>query len=138
MLVIGGVLLPFALGVFQFLFGDKRAAWSLIFAGVSSGAIVVLLTYPLYYEIGDALLIIRCGILIRLKIPLDSIEGARPTRNPLSAPAWSLDRLQIDYRKNDGVQYALISPEDKTGFMREIASKGTRLKFDGERVVGEF
>jgi len=33
----------------------------------------------------------------RWQVPLAEIKSITPTRNPLSSPAWSLDRLRIDY-----------------------------------------
>lgn len=53
----------------------------------------------------------------RWKVPLAEITGIKPTRNPLSAPALSLDRLEITYSQGKQV---LISPEDKTGFLEYL------------------
>ncbi len=78
---------------------------------------------------------IRCGMLIRQQIPLTSIAEVSQSRNPLSAPAWSLDRLRVSYRRGREDGLVLISPEDKLGFLRELASSGVGLEMRGERVV---
>ncbi len=42
----------------------------------------------------------------RGKIPLAAIDEVRPTRNPMSAPAGSLDRLRIDYSHHGQKRFA--------------------------------
>lgn len=135
-LVWVAVLLPFAIGVYHLVAesGNAHAGWTALYTGAFTAGMVLLLTYPLYYEIRDSRLIVRCGVLVRKQIPLSSIIEARLTRNPASAPAWSLDRLHIDYRR-DGVESVLISPGDRLQFMRELAGTGTGLEMRGERLV---
>jgi hypothetical protein len=73
--------------------------------------------------------------LTRQEIPLSSIEEVYQTRNPLSAPAWSLDRLRINYCGDDKSGFALISPKDEIRFMQEIVDNGLGLKMQGDRVI---
>ncbi len=136
-LVWVGVLIPFAIGIYILIArgGNNLAGWTLLVISTFAGALVLLLTYPLYYEITASKLIVRCGVVVRREIPLSSIVEAQPTRNPLSAPAWSLDRLQIDYKKESRVSSVLISPQDKRGFLRELASRAGGLEVSGWRVV---
>ncbi|MBA3714003.1 MAG: PH domain-containing protein [Pyrinomonadaceae bacterium] len=134
-LVAAGMLLPFVLAIYNFVGGNSHEAWHMLFAGAVTTTVVLLLTYPLYYEITPSELKVRCGILVRKQIPLSAIEEVRPTRNPLSAPAWSLDRLHVGYRKGGAESFVLISPEDKATFMRELAESDARLVVQGERVV---
>jgi hypothetical protein len=61
-------------------------------------------------------LLIRCGPF-RWTVPIDSITAVEETRNPLSSPALSLDRLRIRYGKQRQV---MVSPADKAGFMKAI------------------
>ena len=58
--------------------------------------------------------------LFRWRIPLAAIDAVEPTRNPLSSPACSLDRLLIRY----GEKRIMISPLDKAGFLRALAARG--------------
>ena len=135
-LVWFGVLLPSLIGIYLLIVenGSGDAGWTMLFTSVFIAGVVLVLTYPLYYEIREANLIVRCGVLVRKEIPLSSIVEARPTTDPLSAPAWSLDRVRIDYRKNGGRGFVLISPDDKLEFIRELADR-TGLEVRGERVI---
>jgi len=84
----------------HFYFGiDFKIVWSVIkkelpslelaIAKVKKG-FLILLAYPVHYEITTTTLEIRSGILLHYKIPLSSIKLVVPTRSPLSSPAWSL------------------------------------------------
>jgi hypothetical protein len=68
-----------------------------------------------HYTVDGNTLRIACGPF-RWKVPVDAIESVEPTRNPLSSPALSLDRLRIRY----GKRRILVSPADKVGFLRAI------------------
>jgi hypothetical protein len=57
---------------------------------------------------------------IRLRVSLDDINSVKATRNPLSSPALSLDRLMINYGKNRKV---MVSPADKRGFLTAIGQE---------------
>jgi hypothetical protein len=113
---------------------DHPATWTLIGTALCYIAILHIFTYPIYYEVTDRDLIIRSG-LIRQTIPLSSIDEAKPTRNPLSAPAWSLDRLHIGYRKKGKISFVLISPANRNSFLRELVRKSSDLELDGDTVV---
>jgi hypothetical protein len=68
-----------------------------------------------HYTVDGNTLRIRCGPF-RWQVPVDVIESVEPTRNPLSSPALSLDRLRIQY----GKRRILVSPADKAGFLKAI------------------
>ena len=68
------------------------------------------------YVIGDDQLLIRSGPLT-WRIPLADISSITPTRNPLSSPALSLDRLRIEYGARRSV---MISPRDAARFINDI------------------
>ena len=90
------------------------------------------LAYPVTYEITENELVIRSG---KRKIPveLSSIESVRPSRNPLSSPAWSLDRLRIDYHRKGKLTWLLISPEDRSAFLNELMGKTGGLSLSRDR-----
>lgn len=52
-----------------------------------------------------------------IKVEIKSIKRIYRTRNPLSSPALSLDRIAIVYNKYDEV---LISPKNKQEFVEEL------------------
>lgn len=58
---------------------------------------------------------VRCGPF-SWRVPLREIRAVSATRNPLSSPALSLDRLRIDY----GHRSIMVSPQDKEAFLKEL------------------
>ena len=56
----------------------------------------------------------------RWRVPLGEIRSVTPTRNPLSSPALSLDRLRIEYGRKDWI---MVSPRDPQAFGRELQKR---------------
>lgn len=69
-----------------------------------------------YYVLTAEELLVRSGPF-RWRIPVREIRAITPTRNPLSSPALSLDRLRIEYGSS---KWIMISPRDREGFLREL------------------
>lgn len=120
------LLFVFGIGVFTLL--STRP-------GIGLAILVVFLTFiiPLfmlwvwlatYYVLDDRNLIIRSGPYKKV-IPLSDIRSVEKTRNPLSAPALSLDRLEIKYGKYG---FALISPEDRDAFIEMFERQRHQMK----------
>ena len=84
--------------------------------GIPMAVFIFLLCVNTKYYIRDEHVVIK-GILKDTLIPISSITSVRPTRNPLSAPALSMDRLEINHGKYD---FALISPLEKERFVEEL------------------
>lgn len=131
------VLLPLILGAAFSVFKARGAGSLLIVIGIVIGGVLLLLTYPLYYCITSSELIVRCGVLMRRHIPLAAIDEVEPDGNLLGAPAWSLDRLRVDYRKNGQRTFVLVSPDDKSAFMQELSSADADLKMKDDRLLRE-
>ncbi len=53
----------------------------------------------------------------RWQVPISEIEDIVQTRNPLSSPALSLDRLQVSYSNGRTI---MISPADREGFIEAV------------------
>ena len=88
---------------------------------VAALAIVALLGSMLvgtHYTVDGDTLRVACGPF-RWKVPIAAIESVEATRNPLSSPALSLDRLRIHYGKHR----IMISPADKSGFLKAIGQE---------------
>ncbi|MFT6866558.1 MAG: hypothetical protein ACJA08_001389 [Cyclobacteriaceae bacterium] len=62
-------------------------------------------------------LLIKCGFLFNSKVDISKIKSVSKTRNLISSPAPSLDRIALKYGKWDS---AIISPKDKTRFIEEL------------------
>lgn len=101
---------------------DPRSAAVAGAVEIGAIALVVALSVPTRYTIGDRELVIRSGML-RYRIPLEAIRRVYPTRNPLSAPAWSLDRLGIEFERKRGRSLALISPDRRDEFLDLLAER---------------
>ena len=99
-------------------------------------AVFLRLPFTIRYEIDMGDLKIRCGPC-RWSIPVDSIREIRPSRNPLSAPAASMDRLRIDYVIRGGHRYVLVSPKDKQAFFEDLATAEPDLRIEGDGMKRE-
>ena len=95
--------------------------------------LVAALSLPTEYSLNETELVIRSGLL-RRSIPLNAILRVYPTRNPLSAPAWSLDRLGIDFRVKGQRKLALISPARRSEFL-ELLRRSAELEVQGKQLV---
>jgi hypothetical protein len=110
----------------------------LVFRGlVLLGSILIcgLMLWVVYgtsYTLEEKELLIRCGPL-RYRVPLAEIDSVTPSRNPLSSPAGSLDRIQV--RWSSGERSLLISPEPRAAFLEELARLCPQLHFDGSTLV---
>ena len=100
----------------------------LIFLG-SAAAFMLWVLYSIDYTLTDEDLLIRCGPF-RYGVPLAEIDSVRPSRNPLSSPAGSLDRLLIKW--NAERKHILISPSPKTDFLQELDRRCEQLALVGE------
>lgn len=86
---------------------------------------IILCGLVLRYEISENNLTIRSGFIRHQKVPIQTIRKIVETNNPLSAPAFSLDRLEIIYNKFDSV---LISPKDKKGFIVHLTNLNPEIE----------
>lgn len=100
------------------------------------GMVGVNTKYTLY---NDGRLDVVCGFLPS-RFDVKNAVSVRPTRSILSAPAASLDRLEVKFKKG---QPLVVSPRDKQGICGRIeggqsGNKGRRIiavvrKWDGYR-----
>ena len=130
-----GFLFPLFLGIY--LLVEKGLGPSLLTLFIGTFlmiAIFVGLLYPLYYEIDDSTLTIRSG-LTRKKIPISAVEQVSPSSDRNSAPAWSLDRLRIDWEPVVVGCETLISPQDKMKFLQDLSHVDPQLRIEGTHLV---
>lgn len=101
---------------------SRAGLWPLfVIAGL--GIIVPLwLLLGTQYLLEAEQLTVRAGPF-KWRIPLAEITKIAPTRNPLSSPALSLDRLRIEYGRG---KFVLVSPRDKEQFVRDIEAFGAK------------
>jgi hypothetical protein len=95
------------------LFSGNPAIVLLGILTILAGALLpVWLLRDTRYEVRGDDLLVRCGPF-KWHIRISSIESVSETRNPLSSPALSLDRLRVDY---DNGRWMMVSPADKSAF----------------------
>ena len=106
-------------GTVLFLTVTEKPSW----IGISILLLVIVFVVYLFkttnYTVEGNSLTIKCGFLFNKTIDISSIKKISETNNPLSSPATSLDRLEINYGKFDAV---IISPKLKKEFIDEITS----------------
>lgn len=79
------------------------------------GLPVWLFTTTNYQFRGEELLV-RSGPFT-WRVPIRQIKSVSDTRNPLSSPALSLDRILIAYGEGKSI---MVSPKDRQGFLAEL------------------
>ena len=107
--------------------------WIGLVVMIGAMGLVMGISVPTEYIVTDRELVIRSGVL-RSTIPLDSILRVYRTHNPLSAPAWSLDRIGIDYRSGRARRLALISPRRQADFL-SVLQQRVPLEVAGSALV---
>lgn len=115
-LAVSAILLLVALGVSVY-----HNPGPVMVIGMTAATLLFLLLlgsimFRTYYKVDGKTLTIVSGPL-RWKVPIDQISSVERTRNPLSSPALSLDRLRIRYAKNRSV---MISPADRERFIKAL------------------
>jgi hypothetical protein len=101
---------------------------NLIWVGLVVCSLVILLVTNIYtgtyYKItNDNHLFIKCGFIETFDIEINDIEWIKATKELLSSPALSIDRLEINYKGGR----VLISPKDKKKFMDDLRKVNPKL-----------
>lgn len=76
----------------------------------------VWLLFSTYYEVVSGILRI-CSGPFRWEVPIKDIRSVKASRSVISAPALSLNRLEIQYGQRQSI---LVSPEDIQGFKQAL------------------
>lgn len=88
-------------------------------------ALLATLFFGTKYVIQGDELIVHGGIT-KTKIHIAQIHSLRPSKNPLSAPAMSIDRIEITY--DPDMQVTLVSPKDKELFVKGLLEINPTIK----------
>lgn len=132
-LVWAGMLIAIFGAVMQFRSGAPLLQRILVLGlSVFVVGFVLSLLHNISYTLSDKDLLIRCGPFRQI-VPLAAIDLVKPSRNPLSSPAASLDRLLIKW--NEKRKRILISPQNKSEFMNEIDRRCNHLARVGDELV---
>ncbi|MBU3682217.1 MAG: hypothetical protein FGM16_09800 [Flavobacterium sp.] len=113
------VYVPFVFAIVEGI-QKKEYLLSVVFVGII--IVISYLFYSIQYRIeGENVFIWRT------KIEIKSIRKIYKTRNPLSSPALSINRIAIVYNKFDEV---LISPKDRAAFVQELVLVNPAIEVD--------
>ena len=128
-LILGSSLLLILVPVWEWMYNNssiKRILFISLFT--MPGAILLLLIFfNVKYSLSDDELFVKNGFSTQ-SIPLKDIIYIIPTNSMLSAPALSLDRIEIRYEGGNIV----ISPKDKERFYHAIQERVPALETDGD------
>ena len=131
----GMILVPFL--IFFTLFNFATAVLSFMAEEPSSAIVPVLIALLVIwllittgYRIEDKTLYVKAAF-INKHINIKTIKSVRPTKNPLSSPALSIDRLEIVYQSGMDEKLTLISPKDKEKFIAKLKEINPNIKFLG-------
>lgn len=111
---------------------DRDAVYASLLGAAFVAAMYALLVVPVRYGISDDALLVHFGV-VRQRIAYETIGEVYPTRNPLSSPALSLDRLAIKTGRGP-LNLTLISPVQREEFLALLSSRAN-LRWDGSRWV---
>ena len=123
LLIVTGAVPTIALTGAVFYEPRLLEVWWVFLILAATIGLVLWIFLSTYYEIDGRDLVVRSGPF-RWRVPLDSIESVRPSRNPLSSPALSLDRLEVRYGAG---KWLLISPRDRERFLADLAARSPRI-----------
>lgn len=128
-LILGSGLLLILVPVWEWIYNDSSTRRILFISLLTiPGAILLLLIFfNIKYSLSEDELFVKNGFSTQ-SIPLKDITHIIPTNSMLSAPALSLDRIEIKYKGGSIV----ISPKDKEGFYRAIQERVPALEIDGD------
>jgi membrane protein YdbS with pleckstrin-like domain len=123
-LVVVAALVVLAAALVSMVVAGGSFAAIALFLGVMTAVtlFIGLIFTRTWYEIDARELRIVSGPF-RWTIPRESIRSVEESRNPLSSPALSLDRLRIRYGEK---RWILVSPEDKKGFRKALGEASGR------------
>ena len=115
--IIGPILAIFSLTMF-FVYqsgGNIKEVLALLGGTL---ALTLYLVLGIWYEITDNYMLkVRAGVFYNINVPIEHIHTIEKTNSILSAPASSLDRIELKYNKYDSV---IISPRHRDLFIQEL------------------
>jgi len=127
-LIVVPILLLFLYGIKKLAICDcnNTGAWYLMGISLAMAVIIRIFAWPVNYILKADKLIVKSGFF-RIPISYEAIKSVEPSRNPVSSPAWSLNRLKIEYEKKGKKKWILISPKDREVFLETLKSRAPNL-----------
>jgi hypothetical protein len=140
--------LPAVMGVIILVAGSatEPMGWILLMLSPALLWLFLSIGWPVTYDPGatradgEAILLVRGGLLLRFEIPIAGISEVRPVSNKMYRSTikmcWSYDRLEVISRSLKGFAGSLlISPRDRDAFLDELARRAGHLERTGDRLT---
>ncbi len=102
----------------------KDRAWIGLLINVLVALFIAYLFHQTYYVINEGILRVKCAFFINKSFEISQVTEVRETNNPISAPAASLDRLEIVFDNHESV---LISPKQKNDFILQLKKLNPKI-----------
>lgn len=91
--------------------------------------LIEALIHTQYIVTPDGKLMVEVGRFMKgAEIDVSQIVSIEKSKFPESAPALSLDRLKITYRKKTIKDYILISPQNQEAFIQALLKQNASIK----------
>ena len=126
-LILGSSLLLVLVPVWEWMYNNssvRRIIFISLFT-IPTALLLLVLFFNIKYTLTADTLLVKNGFSTQ-SISLEDITHITPTSSTLSAPALSLDRIEIRYEGGSIV----ISPKDKDRFYHAIQERVPELKTD--------
>ena len=107
------VFLPLGYAFYETFLKEE---WSQLLVLSSVILCVIYVFNSVEYRIENNILSVKIGFLLFRRVNINEVLKVEKTNNPLSAPALSLQRLEIVYAKG----HLLISPKERENFINEL------------------
>lgn len=119
------ILVPFLIGTLLLMLNlGNRLGMAIII-------LVILFTAYLFnstnHQLSDNQLFVKAGFLWNIKIDISSIKKITAIRSFISAPATTVERLEISYDKYDTVE---ISPLEREDFIQHLTKLYPNIQFE--------
>ena len=108
---------------FLFMISSFLSQWGYLLPSV---ALIVLfgLLFPVSYETAPDKLVLRAGMIRRIRIPYADITAVTPSSNGSgSSYALAKEKLSIEYRGKK----VFVAPEERDPFITDIAMRSPHL-----------
>lgn len=119
------VIVPVFLAVIAAL---KSSEWIAAVVLLLCIVFILYIFYTTKYTINEDVLTVKLGFIVNIVIPVSGIKSVKKTNNPLSAPALSLNRLEIKY--GNKYDYTLISPVNREDFIKQLLAINPDIKVE--------
>lgn len=129
------LVVPLVSGGLSIVLGHDQTTILVGWGALAAYALLMLtLGWPIRYTVSADELEIQFGLVHR-HIRWAQLISMELSQNPLSSPAFSLDRIAVRYKNAGGRDRSiLISPVDREAFMGDCARASGHHRVDGGRL----